>query len=173
VRRMLPQIYRYEIQKWWEINYDAFIWRETKLQGKSDRNMRDYVFYSERSNNQYEIFWFKFSEELFCWIDRLQEAPKFQECVKKTCNWDTEKIATLRQLDHEITRAINFWVRMTLEGYIIEFADENHQSFSRSMPRFEQWIEHLGMKTNVSFMHLWFFPLFGNCKRMNVCCRFW
>jgi len=38
---------------------------------------------------------------------------------------------------------------------------------------FEPHIERLGMKTNVRFMHLWFLPLFGNCKRMNIYCRFW
>jgi hypothetical protein len=38
---------------------------------KRERNIRDYVFYLERSSNQYEIFWVKFLEELFHWIDRL------------------------------------------------------------------------------------------------------
>jgi hypothetical protein len=28
-------------------------------------------------------------------------------------------------------RAVDFWVHMTLEGYIVEFAAENHQYFSR------------------------------------------
>jgi hypothetical protein len=36
------------------------------------------------------------------------------------------------------------------------------------MLRFEHPVERLGMKPNVNFMHLWFLPLFGNCKRMNV-----
>ena len=61
---------------------------------------RESVFYSKRSSDQYEIFWVKFPEELFHWIDWLKEAPKFQECVKKTYVWDIEKIATLHRLDH-------------------------------------------------------------------------
>ena len=69
-------------------------------------------------------------EELFHWIDWLEEAPEFQECIKKTYTWDTEKITTLHQVDHQITRAINFQVNTTLEGYIIEFVAKNPQKFS-------------------------------------------
>jgi hypothetical protein len=43
------------------------------------KGYKRFVFYSERSSDQYEIFWVKFLEELFHWIDRLQEAPEFQE----------------------------------------------------------------------------------------------
>ena len=85
MRRMLPWIYRYEIQQWWEINCDAFIWKEAELRGKRKKDTRYYVFYSERSSDQYEIFWVKFMEELFHWIDWRQEASKFQECIKNAC----------------------------------------------------------------------------------------
>jgi hypothetical protein len=40
---------------------------------------REVVFYSERSSDQYEILWVKFLEELFHWIDKIQEAPEFQK----------------------------------------------------------------------------------------------
>jgi hypothetical protein len=50
-------------------------------------------FYSERSSDQYKIFLVNFMEEIFHWIDRLQEAPEFQERVKMTCSWDIENIA--------------------------------------------------------------------------------
>jgi hypothetical protein len=43
------------------------------------KDTREAFFYSERSSDQYEIFWVKFLEEIFYWIDRLQEAPEFQE----------------------------------------------------------------------------------------------
>ena len=114
VGRILPQIYRYEIQQWRERHCDSFIWKEVDLWGKSERNTRDYVFYSERLSNQYEIFWVKFPEELFHWIDMLQEAPEFQECIKKTYTWDTEKITTLHQLDHQMTWVVDFWVHTNL-----------------------------------------------------------
>jgi hypothetical protein len=119
-------------------NCDAFIWKEAELRGKSVKDTREVVFYSERSSDQYEIFWVKFLEELFHWIDRLQEAPEFQERVKKTCAWDTENITTLHRLDHPVMRAIDFWVNTTLEGYIIEFAAENHQYFSWEEAGFQE-----------------------------------
>jgi hypothetical protein len=75
VRRMLLHIYRSEIQKWWGLNCDTFLWKEVELRYKIKNDTRDYVFYSERLRNQYEIFWVKFLEELFHWIDWLQEDP--------------------------------------------------------------------------------------------------
>jgi hypothetical protein len=44
--------------------------------------------------------------------------------------WDTKKLVSLQRMDFPITRAVHFWVNTTLEGYIIEFAAENHQYFS-------------------------------------------
>jgi hypothetical protein len=76
---MLPQIHESNIDQWWERHCDAFIWKEAELRGKSMKDTREVVFYSERSSDQYDIFWVKFPEELFHWIDRLQEDPKFQE----------------------------------------------------------------------------------------------
>jgi hypothetical protein len=88
---------------------------------------------------QGRLFRVKFPEEYFHSIDRLQEALEFQERVKKTYAWDTENIAALHRLDSLVTRAIDFWVNTTLEGYIIEFAVENHQSFSLAKVHFKKY----------------------------------
>jgi hypothetical protein len=37
-----------------------------------------------------------------------------------------------------LTQTINFWVNTMLEGYIIEFAIENHQYFSREEENFKK-----------------------------------
>jgi hypothetical protein len=52
--------------------------------------------------------------------------------------WDTDKLAALQRLDCPVTRAIDFWVTTTIEGYIIKFAAENHQSFSRAEEVFKK-----------------------------------
>jgi hypothetical protein len=127
---MIPRIHRSDIHQWWEKNCETFIWKEAELRGKYVKDTHEVVFYSERSSDQYEIFWVMFPKKLFHWIDILQEALEFRERVKKTCAWGIEKITTLHRLDRPVMRAINFWVNTTLEGYIIEFAAENHQSFS-------------------------------------------
>ena len=75
VGRMLTRIHRSNIDQWWERNCDAFIWKEAELRGKSMKDTREAVFYSERSSDQYKIFWVNFLGELFHWIDRLEEAP--------------------------------------------------------------------------------------------------
>jgi hypothetical protein len=59
---MLPRIHRSSIDQWWERNYDAFIWKEVELRGKSVEDTHEAVFYSERSSDQYEIFWVKFQK---------------------------------------------------------------------------------------------------------------
>jgi hypothetical protein len=132
VRRIIPHISRSEIQKLWERNCDAFIWKEAELQGKRKRNTRDFVFFSKISSDQYGILLVKFPKELFHWIYRLQEAPEFQERVNKTYTWDTDKITKFHQLDQQIMRAVEFWVCTTMERYIVEFVAENHKYFSRA-----------------------------------------
>jgi hypothetical protein len=75
---MIPWIHRYDIQQWWERNCDTFIWNEAEMRGKYVNDTSEFVFYSKRSSDQYDIFWVKFPEELFHSIYRLQEALKFQ-----------------------------------------------------------------------------------------------
>ena len=38
----------------------------------------------------------------------------------------------LHQLDTELTCTVDFWVETTLDGYIVEFAAECYQSFSKA-----------------------------------------
>jgi len=66
---------------------------------------------------------------LFHWLDRLQEAPNYKYWVKKIYNSIFESLETLSNLDQHISRDIDLWVQNTPEGYIIEFAIENHQAF--------------------------------------------
>jgi hypothetical protein len=68
-----------DIHQWWEKNCDSFIWKEEELRGKFVKDIREFILYSERSSDQYNIFWVKFLEELFHWIERLQEALEFHE----------------------------------------------------------------------------------------------
>ena len=44
--------------------------------------------------------------------------------------------------------------------YIEKLHNDEMNLLVSCMLSFEPHIEHLGMKTNVSFMHLWFFPSF-------------
>jgi hypothetical protein len=82
VRRMLPWIHKSDVRQWWECKCDAFILKEAELWNLNWDTAKDFVFYSERSSDQYEIFWVEFLEKLFQWVDHLQEAPEFKEWVK-------------------------------------------------------------------------------------------
>jgi len=48
---MLPRIYIFDIQQWWELNCDEFIWNEVELRGKRVSDTRDSIFYSERESD--------------------------------------------------------------------------------------------------------------------------
>ena len=43
-----------------------------------------------------------------------------------------EDLVALHRVNTELTRAVDFWVRTTLEGYTVEFAAECYQSFSKA-----------------------------------------
>jgi hypothetical protein len=76
---MLPRIRKFDIRQWWEHKCDAFILKEEELRNLNWDVAHDIFLYSERSSDQYEIFWVEFPEKLFQWVDRLQEAPEFKE----------------------------------------------------------------------------------------------
>jgi hypothetical protein len=59
---MLPQIYRSNIDQWWERKCDTFIWKEEELRRKYVEYTHEAVFYSKILIDQYEIFWVKFPE---------------------------------------------------------------------------------------------------------------
>ena len=46
--------------------------------------------------------------------------------------WIHGDLVALHRLSTELTRAVDFWVETTLDGYIVEFAAECYQSFSKS-----------------------------------------
>jgi hypothetical protein len=69
--------------------------RKSELWHKIFRVVKRIVFYSEPASDQYEIFWIKFPEELFQWLDQLQEAPEYKYRVKKRYNWIVEGLVAL------------------------------------------------------------------------------
>lgn len=46
-------------------------------------------------------------------------------------SWTSSYIVLLQQLDNDLTREVDFWVKTTVEGYIVEFSAESYQSFSK------------------------------------------
>jgi hypothetical protein len=84
----------------WEQKCDAFIRQEVELRQKNPRVVKETIFYSEPASDQYKIFWVEFLEELFQWLDQLQEAPEYKDQVKKTYNWTFASLVALHRLDH-------------------------------------------------------------------------
>ena len=56
-----------------------------------------------------------------------------QEGLRKiNRRWAYEDLVALHRVDTELTRAMDFCVRTTLEGYAMEFTAECYQSFSKA-----------------------------------------
>lgn len=46
-------------------------------------------------------------------------------------DWAPSGLVSLRHLDNDLKKVVNFWVHTMVEGYIDEFTAENYQSLSR------------------------------------------
>ena len=61
-----------------------------------------------------------------------------QQKENKEINLIVPNLVALQRVDHYITRAINFWVKIAVEGYIVEFATEDCQSFLKAQEEFRK-----------------------------------
>ena len=94
--------------------------------------MKEEVSYADHASNQYEIFWCKFREGFYNWLQRLQTKEKIGSHSRSPHTWTQVDLIELHRLDTDLTRAIKIWVQATLGGYIIEFIVEGHLSFSKA-----------------------------------------
>jgi hypothetical protein len=108
----MPQrIYKHEVEVWWEKKCDYFVRQEAELRQKDP--LREAIFYTEPADDQYEVFWVEFPVKLSKWLRRLQEAPEYKERIKRTITWTTANLVALHRVDHQISRAVDFWVQNT------------------------------------------------------------
>ena len=128
---MVSRIYEREIQSWWDNHLDQFISQQPDQWQQREKTIKDQVLFFESASDLYKIFWGKFLEELYNWLRRLQ-VKTLQGGQRKVCRkWTHVNLVALHQLDTDLTRAVDFWVQSTLEGYIMEFAAQCQQSFSK------------------------------------------
>lgn len=72
-------------------------------------------------------------------VRRLEEAPEYAQREKKRVSYlNVPNLVALQRVDHYITRAINFWVKIAVEGYIVEFATEDCQFFLKAQEEFRK-----------------------------------
>lgn len=41
-------------------------------------------------------------------------------------SWTSSDLISLQQLDNDLTRVVDFWVKTTTEGYIVKFAAKSY-----------------------------------------------
>ena len=104
--------------------------QEAEMRQNNPLVVREDIFYAEPNDYQYDIFWVEFPIKLAKWLMHLQEALEYKDISKRTLIWTKVALVSLLRVDHQISRAVYFWVQNTFEGYIIKFAAENHQSYS-------------------------------------------
>jgi len=98
--------------------------------------LRKWILYAEGANDQYEIFWCKFLEDFCNWLRTLKGKNHSGGLTSAHYSWTSLDLILLQQLYNNLTRAVDFWVKTTMEGYIVEFSAENYQSFSKAEAMF-------------------------------------
>ena len=135
---MVSRIFEGAIRRWWDDHLDHFITQQAELIKKKEAAVRELVLFSDSASDTYEIFWGRFPTDLYNWLRRLRATVPQEGSRKINYRWAHEDLVALHQVDTELTRAVDFWVRTTLEGYAVEFAAECYQSFSRRRLFFTQ-----------------------------------
>jgi len=128
---MVSRIFKKEIRDWWDKRVDQFILEKPIHQGQPISKWSEEILYFEVASNQYEIFWCKFREDFYNWLSRqkVQIRPEGTTLARHDCV--PSNLAPLWHFDNDLTRLVDFWVHTIVEGYIVKFAAENYQSFSR------------------------------------------
>ena len=67
---------------------------------------------------------------MYNWLSKLTDKNIFKK--KRNIVWTPELIQTMKNLDHPITRTVDFWLASVLEGFVTEFAVEQRKSFSEA-----------------------------------------
>ena len=129
---MVSRIFEREINFWWDNHLDQFIAQQAELRRQKEKTIKDLVLFSDSASDTYEIFWGKFPEELYNWLRRLQTKTIKEKSRNINRKWPHKDLMMLHRLDTDLTRVVDFWVESTLEGYIVDFAAECYQYFSKA-----------------------------------------
>jgi hypothetical protein len=97
---MQHHIFKLDIDSGGNKGVTEFIFQETELRQKNLRVVKDTIYYFEPANDQYKSSRSGFLEEVFQWLDRLQEAPEFKDRVKRRLHWNAAQLVVLHRLDH-------------------------------------------------------------------------
>ena len=69
-----------------------------------------------------------YANELYDWLSKLTDKHVFKK--KRNIVWTPELIHTMKSVDNPISRVVDFWLAILLEGFITEFAVDQRKSFS-------------------------------------------
>lgn len=129
---MVSRVFKREIGNWWNHKIDQFVAERVSCRNQSIGRVCKQILYVDSSDDQYEIFWCKFPEDLYNWLRELKQQSPSSGLARACHSWTSSEAALLQQLDNERTRVVDFCVRTTVEGYIVEFAAESYQSYSKA-----------------------------------------
>ena len=129
---MVSRIFEGEIRRWWDNHVDHFIAQQAAVTKKGEVAIRELILFLDSAGDTYEIFWGRFPTDLYNWLRRLRATVPREGLRKINRRWAHGDLVALHRLNTELTRAADFWVKTTLEGYTVEFAVECYQSFSKA-----------------------------------------
>lgn len=128
---MVSRVFKRAIKDWWDHKVDQFVAKKAAHRSQLISKVHEGILYVDNSDDQYEIFWCKFPEDLYNWLRELKWQSPLSGSVITYHSWTSSGTALVQQLDNEKTRVVYFWVKTTVEGYVVEFVAESYQSYSK------------------------------------------
>lgn len=93
---MVSRIFKEEIKDWWDNGVDQFIAEQATKRGQLASKVNEETLYAEGASEQYEIFWFKFPEDLYNWLRRLKVQNRAGGILSARRSWTSSDIILLQ-----------------------------------------------------------------------------
>ena len=120
-----------DVSDWFAATCLQFVQQENTNPRRSASDfLQRYVFC-----DTYEIFFGRFHIELHQWLSRLTERrTNFQN--RRIHAWTPARVNLVKNVNNEVSHAVDFWTTRTLEAFVTEFAIDTSTSFSEAERQF-------------------------------------
>ena len=120
-----------EIGDWFAETYLKFAQQENTNPRRSASDFLQWYVFCDT----YEIFFGRFHIELHQWFSSLTERrTNFQ--TRRIPAWTPARVNLVKNVNNEVSRAVDFWTTRTLETFVTEFAINTSTSFSEAERQF-------------------------------------
>jgi len=96
VQNMVSRVFKREIRHWCNHKVDQFVAKKYTRRNQPIGKVQEGSLYIDSIDGQYEIFWWKFPEDLYNWLRELKRRSQLGGSAKVRHNWTPFDIALLQ-----------------------------------------------------------------------------